>query len=32
LVEALRGLDLSYPKSDTKRLRELKSFRKLLAK
>ena len=32
LLEALRDLDLSYPKSDAKRLRELKSFRKLLAK
>jgi PPK2 family polyphosphate:nucleotide phosphotransferase len=32
LLEALRDLDLSYPKADAKRLRELKSFRKLLAK
>ncbi len=31
LLEALRDLDLSYPKADAKRLRELKSFRKLLA-
>ncbi len=32
LLEALKDLDLSYPKPDAKRLRELKSFRKLLAK
>jgi PPK2 family polyphosphate:nucleotide phosphotransferase len=30
VVDALKGLDLSYPKLDAKRLRDLKSFRKLL--
>jgi PPK2 family polyphosphate:nucleotide phosphotransferase len=32
LLDALKGLDLSYPKPDAKRLRELKAIRKELSK
>jgi hypothetical protein len=32
LLDALKGLDLSYPKPDAKRLRELKAIRRQLSK
>ncbi len=32
VVETLKDLKMSYPKSDTKRMKELQSFRRLLAK